>query len=193
MSSRLDEVLRAGQAAGARSRGRDLWNGVAGGLTDDIPPRSPGREDPTVSPSFQRSLEVANRHDEEEAEAKRKLAIALRGKEREAWERAQREAAAREEMKVFTARIREDEHQEKRRVDAYNRGKANMWSTIFNAQMPLIEEMQKTLGHIQGTRYEDNVKLNDVIEQMVMLKSAFDLEGPDYFWRPPEAALFDHP
>lgn len=189
MASRLELVLRAGQAAETGPWGGG-GGGLAWGLTDDDPG---GKTNDPSTPGMHGARREADLLEEEEAEAKWQLAVALQGRQRASVERAQREAATREQMKEFTARIHEDERQEKRRVDAYNRGKANMWHTIFKAQMPLMDEMQEALAHIQGTRYEDNEKLNDLAAQMVMLKSAFDLEGPDYYWRPPEAALFDHP
>ena len=182
MASRLELVLRAGRAAETGP--------LAGNLTEFGP--GDGRNDPS-SPGMQQALEVAGEIEERNREQREREWRLQRRVEAENRARRQRQDAYKDHVTLARKDLEETERREKRMQDAYDRGRGNMRAAIREAQFPVMRKMALRLGHIQGVTRDDNEELNDLQGELAMLKSALDLDGPDYHWRPPEAALFDHP
>tara|TARA_B100001540_G_scaffold283597_1_gene275263 strand:+ start:103 stop:756 length:654 start_codon:yes stop_codon:yes gene_type:complete len=209
MPSRLDEVLRAGQAAATEPRrGRELWNGVAGNLTEFLP--GDRRNDPS-SPGMQDALRVAGEIEERNAELRARNAVALRT-ERNEHERMVREAARnREILREQRERLAESERQEQWRIKTYDNGNDDMKWIIYSAQQPIFTKMHdhlKTMKDSLTERYgslmlqeadeavgsnpsraltiitlDDNLRqIDELVAGLVMLKSSVeDAKGYDYY------------
>lgn len=201
MVSRLDDVLRAGQAAATGTRGRELWNGIAGNLTEIVDGQK--TNDPTT-PGMQRALAVAGEHEAREAELRARNRAAERAKQEEHERMVQEAARTREFMKKEQARREEREFQEQRRVRAYNSGNADMRWIILQAQLPVFTKMHERLRTIGDNltdeldtllgqestplseakimRLQDNLKeLEELTVGVQMLKSSVeDAEAYDF-------------
>lgn len=208
MPSRLDEVLRAGQVAATGTRGRELWNGVAGNLTEFLP--GDRRNDPS-SPGMQDALRVAGEIEERNAELRAANAVALRT-ERNEHERRVREAARnREILREQRERLAESERQEQWRIKTYDNGNDDMKSIIYSAQQPIFTKMHRRLETMKEsindvydflmlqeakeavgsnpsrvlriTTLDDNLRqIDELVAELAMLKSSVeDAKGYDYY------------
>ena len=181
MASRLELVLRAGQAAQTGPSGA-AGDGPAGRLADFSPG---GRRNDPSSPGMQGALEVAYRAEARNAELREANARALRAEQREAHERVQREAAAREIMKHYEARDRQKEQ----KLRAYAAGQSNIRWAIREAQAPAVGAMQNRIERLLNRAHnrdgaeavQDQRDLEELISQLTMLKSAVDAPGDAFY------------
>lgn len=210
MASRLERVLRAGRAAETGPQ-PEPWNGLAGNLTNNLPERGPGDDDPTLSPRMQEALKVAGEIEErnwEQRERDRRLQRRLEDEDRA---RRKREDAYKDHITLAREKLAETELREKRVLNAYVAGQSNMRSVIRETQGRTITRMYERLKKItastedvmefllkqeadntaQANTYlrivtlEDNLThIHELTKELTMLKSALDVPGEDYHSRP---------
>lgn len=210
MASRLERVLRAGRAAETGPQ-PEPWNGLAGNLTNNLPERGPGDDDPTLSPRMQEALKVAGEIEErnwEQRERDRRLQRRLEDEDRA---RRKREDAYKDHITLAREKLEETERREKRVLNAYVAGQSNMRSVIRETQGRTITRMYERLKKItastedvmefllkqeadntaQANTYlrivtlEDNLThIHELTKELTMLKSALDVPGEDYHSRP---------
>ena len=207
MASRLELVLRAGRAA--ETGPRAVWNGLAGRLTDDVPPPPPGEDDPTLSPRMQEALDVAGEIEERNREQRERDWQLQRRVEAENRARRQRESAYKDNLTRARENLAETERREQRVLDAYVAGQSNMRAIIRENQERTLTTMYRRLDgmgtstedvlhflleqeaydtpganpgrHLRIVALEDNLAhIQKLTQELTMLKSALDVPGEDY-------------